>query len=75
MRGFPLLNIQIGLSSGASFYGNIGSDSTKIFTVIGRAANESNTACLLNESWGTRILVSHNIYQAAKDSSCVLLTK
>ena len=68
MKGLPLLDIQIGLSSGASFYGNIGSELTKIFTVIGRAATESNTACHLNDAWGTRILVSHDIYQAGKDS-------
>lgn len=66
-RGLPLLDIQLGLGSGPAFYGNIGTANTKIFTVVGLAARQSQFLCSMNSVWGTRVLCADSIYQTLKE--------
>lgn len=66
-RGLPTMNVVVGVASGVAYYGNIGSDSTKIFTVVGLPAKHSGVFSEANYEWGTEILVSKEMYEAMAD--------
>ncbi len=66
-KQLPLLNLSIGISSGQVYYGNIGSDSTKFFTIIGKAAKRANQLCFESMETGVPILVSEDVYESVKD--------
>jgi len=67
LKHLPILHIAIGISSGVVYYGNIGSDSTKFFTIIGGAHKESDELCSNNKHWGTQILISDDVYEHVRD--------
>jgi ankyrin repeat protein/class 3 adenylate cyclase len=66
-KNLPILKVYIGVCSGTVYFGNIGSDSTKFFTIIGKASKLSKVLCNRNKQWGTRVLVSEDIYDAVKE--------
>ena len=67
LNGLPQLHLRIGIASGVAYYGNIGSDSTKFFTIIGAPSKLSDSLCALNKHWGTRAIISDDVYEHAKD--------
>lgn len=66
-KNLPILKVYIGICSGTVYFGNIGSDSTKFFTIIGKTSKLSKVLCNRNKQWGTHALVSEDIYDAVKD--------
>ncbi len=56
-KGLPLVNIRIGLATGEVLVGNIGSDNSKSYTVIGNATKIAKALEELNKTYGTQILV------------------
>jgi adenylate cyclase len=62
-QGLPVLDIGIGVSSGAMIAGNIGSAAVMSYTVIGDAVNLGARLESLNKTYGTRILISGDTHR------------
>lgn len=63
-KGLPTLKLIVGVSTGVAYYGNIGSDNSKIFSVVGLPAKHSSMLSSMNVQWGTEVLVSQDVYDA-----------
>lgn len=57
-HGLPEVNVRMGLASGEVTVGNIGSDTSRGYTVIGDTVNLASRLEQANKFYGTRILVS-----------------
>ncbi|MDV3351877.1 adenylate/guanylate cyclase domain-containing protein [Leptothoe sp. ISB3NOV94-8A] len=57
-KGLPEINIRIGLASGEALAGNIGSEQSKSYTVIGPVTQLAEKLETLNKVYGTRILMT-----------------
>ncbi len=57
-RNLPVIDLRIGVSTGEVVVGNIGSDNTRSFTVMGDAVNLGSRLESVNRVYGTRILLS-----------------
>ena len=66
-KGFPEIDIGIGLNSGDMSVGNMGSDSVRSYTVMGDAVNLGSRLEGINKQYGTRIVISEFTYQAVKE--------
>ncbi|HZC80660.1 MAG TPA: adenylate/guanylate cyclase domain-containing protein [Nitrospiraceae bacterium] len=67
-KGLPTINIRMGLASGDVTVGNIGSEFSKGYTVIGDPANLASRLETVNKQYGTHILISEETWKIAKDS-------
>ena len=66
-KGLPQINVRVGLATGDVTVGNIGSDTTKGYTVIGDTVNLASRLEGANKFYGTRLLISEATRELAKN--------
>ncbi len=57
-KGLPEVNIRIGLATGEVLVGNIGSENSKTYTIIGEVTKIVSSLEELNKRYGTQILIT-----------------
>jgi len=67
-QGLPSINIRVGIATGDLVVGNIGSDVTRSYTVIGDTVNLASRLENANKQYGTRLLVSEETARLAGDA-------
>ncbi len=67
-HGLPTVNVRMGLASGDVTVGNIGSETSRGYTVIGDTVNLASRLEQANKFYGTHILVSDATRNMAGDS-------
>jgi len=68
LHGLPEVNVRMGISSGDVTVGNIGSETSRGYTVIGDTVNLASRLEQANKFYGTRILVSETTRNMAGDT-------
>ncbi|MBZ0067302.1 MAG: HAMP domain-containing protein [Thiobacillus sp.] len=66
--GLPEVNVRMGIASGDVTVGNIGSETSRGYTVIGDTVNLASRLEQANKFYGTRILVSEGTRNLAGDT-------
>jgi len=67
-HGLPEVNVRMGIASGDVPVGNIGSETSRGYTVIGGTVNLASRLEQANKFYGTRMLVSEGTRMLADDS-------
>ncbi|MDP2028505.1 MAG: adenylate/guanylate cyclase domain-containing protein [Thiobacillus sp.] len=67
-HGLPVVNVRMGIASGEVTVGNIGSETSRGYTVIGDTVNLASRLEQANKFYGTRILVNEATRERAGDT-------
>ncbi len=67
-HGLPEVNVRMGIASGDVTVGNIGSETSRGYTVIGDTVNVASRLEQANKFYGTQILVSEGTRELAGDT-------
>ena len=67
-HGLPVVNVRMGIASGDVTVGNIGSETSRGYTVIGDTVNLASRLEQANKFYGTRILVNEATRNLAGDT-------
>jgi adenylate cyclase len=67
-HGLPEVNVRMGIASGDVTVGNIGSETSRGYTVIGDTVNLASRLEQANKFYGTRILVSEATQNLARET-------
>ena len=68
VRGYPPVNIRIGLSTGTALVGNLGSRERLSYTCVGDVVDAANKMEELNKEFGTYIAVTRSVYVKVRTS-------
>lgn len=67
-RGLPALNMRAGVCTGTAIVGNIGSNVSRSYTVMGETVNIASRLESANKQYGTRILISEETERLASEA-------
>lgn len=67
-KGLPEVNIRVGIATGEMLAGNIGSEHSRAYTVIGAAAELGERLEEMGKIYGTQILISEETQRQAADA-------
>jgi adenylate cyclase len=67
-KGLPIINIRVGLATGEVIIGNIGSNISRNYTVMGDTVNIASRLESASKQYGTQLLISEQTQAMARDA-------